>query len=72
MYIPFLYLEVPSIVLELLKLKLALHLIQPGGLVNEHVFSPKDIVNTSVTQSDSDHIHSGTLSTPHLHDNHNP
>lgn len=70
MYIPFLYLEVPSIVLELLWLKLLLHL---GGSLKVNTFSKDNGNNVNVnTESNFDHIYSGIVSILHFHDNHTP
>lgn len=71
MYISFLYLEVPSIVLEIKRLKFLLHIILSQKLLESNTLS-KDNVNHVNTESNSDHIYSGIASTLHFHDNHTP
>lgn len=77
MYIPLLYLEVPSTVLEVVRLKLLLHLSR--RILESNTFSKDSVNNVNVnTESDSDHIYSGIMSTwwysvtLYLHDNHTP
>jgi len=77
MYIPFLYLEVPSTVLELIRLKFLLHLTR--RILESNTFSKDNVNNVNVnTESESDHIYSGVMSTrwysvtPHLLDNRTP
>lgn len=64
MYILFLYLQVPSIVLEVIQLESMLHLSRRH--LESNVFS-KDNVSNVNTMSNPDHIDGGPASTLHSH-----